>query len=483
MLLLFSVLPFVLLAAVGCHRAPSPKPPRKVANQLNLHGESLKFKDCNLVFISVDALQAAHVGCLGYERDTTPNLDAIAHQSCVFTSAISAASWTVPSSMTWFTGVYPSEHGVTNKFAVYNDREQRPAQLQESAPNLMTLAEMLREQGYATAGFTGNAGVSGPFGFQQGFEEYHHQTGKFGGFDDSIPKAIDWLRRHQDQKFFLFLHGYDAHGQYTPPDGLDYRFVDKAYDRKYLGSSVEQEILREEGLDRGQLTLRDQDVRFWRAIYDEKIQRADHKLKAIFEEFDRLGLTQNTLFVITSDHGTEYYEHRRFDHGFTLYQEQLHVPLLIRLPSQMQCRVIPNRVSSVDLLPTILDLLDCAPPDRAADQMRGESLVAEMLGTPTARDIFSETNYREYTYKRSVISPDGWKLIYTLEGRSRELYDLNHDPKEERDLAVKEMVLADQLEQRLFSHYDKIGQDLRSRTWETGFNPVYSPRAKAAHAK
>lgn len=483
MRLMFCTLLWAFCVASGCNRTPLPRPPRVVENEITFEGQSLEFKDCNLVFISVDALQAAHVGCLGYERNTTPILDSVAHQSCVFTNAISAASWTVPSSMTWFTGVYPTEHGVTNKFAIYNEREQRPAQLRESAPNLVTLAQILKDKGYATAGFTGNAGVSGPFGFSQGFDEYHHPTGKFAGFEDSIPKAIDWIRRHQDQKFFLFLHGYDAHGQFTPPQGLDYRFVDASYDRKFLGSSAEQEVLREEGLDRGELTLRDEDVKFWRAIYDEKIQRADRRLRAFFNELDELDLNKKTLFVITSDHGTEFYEHRRFDHGFTLYQEQLHIPLFIRLPSQTQCRVIPNRVSSIDLMPTILDLLAITPPDGARTQLRGTSLLDEIKGSPSARDVISETNYREYTYKRSIISPEGWKLIYTLEKRKRELYDLNKDPHEQQNLATQRVDLANDLEKRLFAHYERLGHNLRDQTWQTGYNPVYSPAAKAEPRK
>jgi arylsulfatase A-like enzyme len=115
-------------------------------------------------------LQAAHVGCLGYERDVTPTLDALAAESFAFSRYYSAASWTVPSTMTWFTGVYPSEHKLTNKFAVYSPEEQRLARLQELAPRLITLAAVLKQNGYATAGFTGNAGVSGSFGYDQGFD-------------------------------------------------------------------------------------------------------------------------------------------------------------------------------------------------------------------------------------------------------------------------------------------------------------------------
>lgn len=434
----------------------------------------MKYPECNVILVSFDALQAAHVSSLGYPRKTTPNLDRIAAQGFHFQHCYSVASWTVPASMTWFTGVYPSEHRLTNKFAVFKPPAMKIANLKEVAPHLMTLAEVLKQNGYATAGFTGNAGVSGAFGYEQGFDVYRHEHEKFGGLTDSIDGALAWLQQNRDKKFFLFLHGYDCHGQHSPAGGYDYRFVDKNYDRRYTGSEQEQEQLREEGLDKGQLTMRDADVRFWRAIYDEKINRADEAFARFVKGFDRLGLADNTLLVLTSDHGTEFYEHRRFDHGFTLYNEQLHVPLIIRLPGQRRGKPIADRVSSIDVMPTILDLLDVAMPAQARKQLRGASLVPAFRGTPENRDVFAETDYREYTYKRAIITPDGWKLIYTLETKARELYNLNDDAGEMNNLAGVEVGRAEELEQKLFAHYRSIGHDLTSRQWKVGFNPVYT---------
>ncbi|MEO2020219.1 MAG: sulfatase-like hydrolase/transferase, partial [Pirellulaceae bacterium] len=126
---------------------------------------AMKYKDHNVVLVSFDALQAAHVGCFGYPRKVTPFLDGIAKHGFTFTNTMSVASWTVPASMTWFTGVYPSEHRMTNKYAVYNDQEKKLANLKELSPGLMTLADIMKQNGYATGGFTGNAGVSGGFGY------------------------------------------------------------------------------------------------------------------------------------------------------------------------------------------------------------------------------------------------------------------------------------------------------------------------------
>ena len=438
----------------------------------------MKYRDHNVVLISFDALQAGHVGCLGYDRDVTPNLDAFAGESFVFQHNYSVASWTVPSSMTWFTGVYPSEHGLTNKFAVYSAAEKSPARLAELSPNMVTLAQVLKQHGYHTGGFTGNAGVSGDFGFSQGFDTYYHETQKFGSFDQSIPEALEWLKDRQPGKFFLFLHGYDCHGQFSPVGGYDFRFVDRQYDGKFRGTQQEQELLREEGLEKSRLELRDADVRFWRAIYDEKIQRADEKFGRFLHEFKKLGLLEKTLFIITSDHGSEFYEHGRFDHGFSLYDEQLRVPLLIKLPGQQAGKPISDRVSSISLMPTILDLLDIPLDDSLQQQLRGTSLVATLQAQHVPRDVFAETNYRDYTYKRSIITPDGWKLIVTLESNERELFQLDQDPAEMSNLVKEEATRVEELQRRLYDHFKSLGHDLTAVRWQPGLNPVYDSQGR-----
>lgn len=445
----------------------------------------LKYKDYNVILVSFDALQAAHVGSLGYkQRNVTPTIDAMAKDGFNFTRNMSVASWTVPASMTWFTGVYPSEHRLTNKFSVFNPPAgNKLSNLKELSPELVTLAELLKENGYATGGFTGNAGVSGFFGYGQGFDQYFFEKGKFGSMGVSIPKALEWLKDNKNRKFFMFLHGYDMHGQNVPVEGFDYRFVDKGYDKKFTGSAAEQEALREEGLEKGSASLRDEDVRFWRAIYDEKIQRTDAKFKGFLEELKQMGLMDKTIFVLTSDHGTEFHEHKRFDHGFSLYDELIHVPLIIKLPKVKAGKVITDQISSIDVMPTILDLLDIKVPDKVSKQMRGQSLTPALKGKPVAKDVYSETDYRQYTYKRSVITKDGWKFIYTLENKSRELYNLKKDPQELNNLVEREPRRAYELEQKLFAHFKSIGHDLNAKQWIPGLNPVYDSQAKGAKKK
>ena len=451
---------------------PVEASPGEVAGDSEGGATSPRFPGSSVIFVSFDALQAAHVGAWGGRPGVTPTLDALAGRSCVFRRAYSVASWTVPASMSWFTGVYPSEHRMTNKFAVYNSEIRQPADLWNLSPQLTTLARVLKQAGYVTGGFTGNAGVHGGFGFEEGFDVYYSEAGRFGGFEGSIPRALEWLRAHRNQKFFLFLHGYDCHGQFSSDERPDHRFVDPGYDRRYTGSAREQELLREEGLEQGRLNLRDSDVAFWRAVYDEKVSRADARFREFLHELESLQLADKTLLIVTSDHGTELCEHDRLDHGFTLYDELLHVPLLMKLPGQSAGREIVDRVSSIDVLPTILDLLGVLAGE-AMGQCRGSSLGPSLAGGRVARSCFSETDYREYTYKRSVLRPDGWKLILTLETNERELYDLEADPGETVNLAHARPQLADELEAELRRHFRSLGHPLEGRRWKVGLNPVY----------
>ena len=247
--------------------------------------DEFSYKDYNVIFVSFDALQANHVHNLGYYRNITPTIDKMASKGFNFKQAISVSSWTVPSSMSWFTGVYPSQHKVVNKFSKYTEEEKVISNLKKLSPDIITLAEILKQNGYSTAGFTGDAGVNGVFGYNQGFDVYFDNTTQFSGMEVSSPKAIEWIKNNKDKKIFLFLHGYDSHGQYEPEDGFDYKFVDADYDGIYNGSRQQQAKLREEGLEKGYLNLTEDDVKFWRAIYDEKINRADEKFAKFLEEY------------------------------------------------------------------------------------------------------------------------------------------------------------------------------------------------------
>ncbi len=416
------------------------------------------YANYNVLFVSFDALQAAHVSHLGYFRNITPTIDKFAKEGFSFKNTISQASWTVPASMTWFTSLYPSEHKCINKYSVYTEKEKILTNLKELSSGVITLAEVLKKKGYTTAGFNGDAGVGGRLGFSQGFDVYIDGP-KFGGMDHSIPLAIEWLKKNSDKKFFMFLHGYDCHGQFDPPNGYTKRYVSPAYKGPLQGGKKEQEKLREEGLDKGYINLTQEDVKFWRALYDEKINDADYRFRQFMEEFEKLGLLDKTIIVLTSDHGTEFYEHKRFDHGFTLYDELIHVFLVFRLPGAQGDKIIPDQVRAMDIMPTLFDLLGIKPSNKVKAQMRGVSLVPLMRGEHLELDAYSETDYRLITHKRSIQTNDGWKFIYTMETGQKELYNLQKDPGGLDNLVEKELRIAYELEQKLFAWLKSMGQD------------------------
>lgn len=425
----------------------------------------------NVILIAIDGLQAKHLNKYGYSLKTTPYLDEFFDRSYLFKNTVSPAPWTVPTYISIFTSMYPSEHKVTNKFSEYNlvTKKGIISNLKNLSPSVITLAEILKQNGYVTGGFTGDAGVGRQFGASQGFDEYFDKD-VFGGFDLSIPKALVWLKSNKDKRFFLFLHGYDVHGQHQPVEGFDYRYVEKPYSGKYTGSVSEQSSLREEGLSKGFLALNDGDVNFWRAIYDEKISRVDLELKNFLDEIKTMGLYKNSLIVIFSDHGTEFYEHKRLDHGHTLYGELIDVLLAIKIPGQNEGKQINSLVSTLDITPTILSILNLK--NLAQKQIKGIDLSSSFDGQDISRPIFFETDYRLYTHKRGVQTPDGWKFILTMNGLGRELYNLNIDPGEQKNFVDTETKKAYEMEQILYKHLKDM--NAADGPWLLGCSPVYA---------
>lgn len=428
-------------------------------------------KKPNLIIISLDGLQSKHLDSYGYPLHTTPNLDAFLNQSTLFTKTVSPSSWTVPTHMSIFTSMYPSEHKVVNKFSEYDPKTGKGiiANLKNLSPNAVTLAEILKNNGYVTGGFTGDAGVGPQFGFKQGFDTYF-ETESFGGLSGSVPKAIEWLTANKDKPFFLFLHGYDVHGQHEPAGGFDYRFVTKPYTGKYTGSKIEQGKLREEALaNGGTLKMSDEDISFWRAIYDEKINRMDVEFKNFMDQVKGLNVLDNTVVMVISDHGTEFFEHNSIDHGATLYGELVDTLFAIHKPRQKDGKKVDQLVSTFDILPTALDLLGIKNP--VPQQTKGIDLVPSLSGKNVAHDVFSETDYRLFTFKRSLQTPDGWKLILTLDSGKKELYDLNNDPKELKNLILDNPSKGYELEQKLQAHITETNGQRTSA--QLGCSPVY----------
>jgi arylsulfatase A-like enzyme len=416
----------------------------------------LHFAKRNLILIGWDTLRADHVGALGYKRKITPNLDGLAARSFLFTRAISPSSWTLPVFMSIFTGLYPSEHGVTNKYKLpaAGSTEMELASL---STGVVTLAQLFKANGYKTAAFTGGAGVSGSFGFSRGFDVYVDSP-NFAGFETSFPQALDWLAKNPGPGTFVFIHGYDTHPFRDLKADGNYKFITPEEAEKVPGIRARHEKMRMDLLDGKKLRYTSDDVKLWTDVYDEKILRADELLGKFLADLSALGpAADDTVIILLSDHGEELFDHGGVDHGMTLYDEMLRVPLLIRVPGR-QGRVIKTQVRTLDIFPTVMALLGLEHGEELTERLSGSSLVAAMGGGAQALDAFSETDYLFHFNKKAIRKGDGLKLITDGFTQERELYDASADPREKNNLFAKEPARSYILEMELFN-------------WEEGLAP------------
>lgn len=402
----------------------------------------------NLVLIGWDTLRADHVSALGYKRKTTPNLDRLAARSYLFTSAISPASWTLPAFMSIFTSMYPSEHGVTNKYKFPGDGGAG-LEAASLSTGVVTLAQLLKDSGYKTAAFTGGAGLGAEFGFSRGFDVYSGSR-SFEGFESTFPRAIDWLRKNSGSSSFVFIHGYDTHPFRDLKADGNYRFISPEETAKVAGLRGRHEKMRMELLEGKRPRHTAEDVKLWTDVYDEKILRADALLGKFLAELSALGsAAERTVIILVSDHGEELFDHGGVDHGMTLYDEMIHVPLLISVPGG-KGGTAASQVMTLDIFPTVIELLGLAPGKELGRQLRGKSLAGHLKGAAAAREAFSETDYLFHYSKRALRTGGGLKLITDGFTRGMEFYDTAADPLEKTDLSEKDPYRSYLLEKELY---------------------------------
>jgi arylsulfatase A-like enzyme len=344
----------------------------------------------NVLLISLDTLRADHLGCYGYGRDTSPNLDKFAKEGVLFESVTAAASWTVPSHMSLFTSLYPSVHGV----------ESVDKQLGEAIP---TMAEILARNGYATAGFVTGPSLNRAMGFHRGFQSYDDYTvnlmceeNLFHDLDakkltvNQVPTnhvitnlATAWLKKHADERFFLFVHYWDCHSDYIPPPPYDKRF-----DPDYAGPEDGRNIAARHAELEGNAPP--EVKRHLVALYDGEIGWTDSHVGKLLATLSDLRLSEKTIVIILSDHGEGFWEHGKIEHGYGLYEELVHVALLMRWPGMLPAGArVKGDVSHVDLLPTLLGLLGLPKPQIT----HGLDLSSVCLGKQEVPDrpVFSES--------------------------------------------------------------------------------------------
>ncbi|MEW6270253.1 MAG: sulfatase [Thermodesulfobacteriota bacterium] len=381
----------------------------------------------NVVLYVVDTLRADHLGCYGYDLPTSPRLDALARDGVLFERVVAQSSWTRPAVASLLTGLDPFAHGATGL------RQGLPA-------NAPTLAELLAAQGFSTAAFVSNVNVSAPFGFARGFatfvylpEEPDRESSHVLS-DELGAAALRWLEARDGRPFFLYLHASDPHAPYTAASELRARFR-RGADAAHLLDAAE---LRRK-LDRDPSSLSAAEVRELVAAYDAEIAFNDASLGALLDALDREGLRGSTLVVVTADHGEEFRDHGGFNHGHTLYEELIRVPLVVRLPDGARAgERVATLARQIDLVPTVLEQLAVAAPPG----LPGRSLLAGDEVDPARLEATSHT--RLLRRDLAAVTSAAWKAIRRLDGPSSgsEVFDLARDPAERHDVAAERAVLA-----------------------------------------
>lgn len=417
----FGMLLLFLLASQG--NGCSPAPPRP-----------------SFVLILIDTLRADHLGAYGYSRPTSPSLDALASRGILFEEAIAAAPWTLPSSMALMTGRLPSSHRVEND----------GMRLSAGIP---TLAEVLKSSGYTTSAVVSHIYVSGLFGFDRGFDrfedfglsrDYRFEAGLEPRAEKVSERALQEVRALKGRPFFLLVHYFDPHWDYDPPPPYSTRFTGP-----YAGSIRGSYQSFSRYIPPGAV-LSPEDRRHLEDLYDGEIAYTDSQVGRLVEGLRQEGAGEETLVLVTSDHGEEFKEHGSLGHGRNLYDEVVKVPLIVaRLGSRGAPRRVAEQIRGIDLFPTLCELAGAKVPPG----VQGKSLVPWLSGgREAARGAVSET-IRFDAYRKSYREP-GQKIIVRLEDNRREFYDLASDPGERRNLWDGKERRGPLMEQALFSLVD-----------------------------
>jgi arylsulfatase A-like enzyme len=379
----------------------------------------------NVVLIGLDTVRYDHLGCYGYERATSPNADRLAGDGVLFENVVSQAPWTLPSFATILTSLYPDQHGAN-------------AVRTSLGTTFPTLGELLRENGYATGAIINAAYLKPRFQVDRGFDFYAQPTGRVA--TGTTAEALTWIDQNRDSPFFMFVHYFDPHLPYSPPVPYDTIF-DPDY-TGHLGRSFDLTRFPDAKTTdfEAMRTLEPADWDHIRALYDGEIAFTDEAVGDLLKGLKERGLTKNTLIVFLSDHGEEFFEHGGFEHGHTLYNELLRVPLIFSLPGRLPRGVrIGRQVRLVDIAPTIMDLLGL----ESRAHFEGVSLKPLLTGEGgTAANsgalLPPEIAYAEATvygtYQKSVTAYP-WKLIYNMTSGETIFFNLAEDPGEHNDIS------------------------------------------------
>jgi arylsulfatase A-like enzyme len=402
----------------------------------------------NVILVSVDTLRADHLGCYGYKRDTSPHLDSFCSDSAVFLNTYTSSPWTLPSHVSLLTSL----HGIHHQ--VYFEDEKMD-------PSLLTLADMLRQNHFFCSAITGGGFASSAYGLSKGFDSYKQATAgiyQSHSAEWTFTAVSQWLDRNKDKNFFLFIHTYQPHNPYSCPSPYGTMFLEDG--ARWQKIDLLRHVKGKKGIFK---PLPEDERRNIIDLYDGEIRYTDEMLiKPLMQRLKELELYDQTMIIFTSDHGEEFFEHKGWEHGHSLYDELLKVPLIIKFPdSKYAGKKIESIVALVDILPTVLDEMDMDPPETDMD---GTSLIPILKGRDTKDRTFyadkGDNVLKSRIPQKISTNIEKNKLIlnkkFTLEDLSFfrfpppamlpvELYDLVQDPGETRDISEEKAKIVSQL--------------------------------------
>jgi arylsulfatase A-like enzyme len=434
----------------------------------------------NVLLITIDTLRADHVGCYGNDSIRTPAIDAIAAGGALFRRTTSSVPLTLPSHASILTSSYPPIHGV---------RDNARYRFEQSIP---TLTEILKNEGYVTAAFISAFVLDSRFGLDRGFDFYddHIQNQAYFFFFSASPPftmaaackmlglappykperkadrttdaAIAWVEKNRDKRFFMWIHYFDPHGPLNPPPPYDTLYLDPDVDRREFVDNIERYITLQGQFDSSGLSAGEIDA--IRTLYRGEVAYTDHHIGRLLTAMKDHGTDNRTLIVLTADHGQSLSEHDYIGHSTELFGEIMSVPLIIHYPPSIPSGIeVAHHVRSIDIMPTILDLLDIDIPETS----QGRSLVP-LVGGPRADDIdpmvYLETLHpvKKKTRLFGIVSGDH-KYIRSIEGDREELYQITTDPGEMNNLAETQTALRDSMRVELLTLMEEMEAHASSR--------------------
>jgi len=419
-------------------------------NQSTFKKMSHSSDNTNVLLITIDTLRSDHIGAYGYNKNITPHIDKLAQEGITFGNVIAQAPYTAPSHASILTSEYPFVHNTRNMFFQDSSGKKIEGVNYPLAPGHVTLAEILKEEGYHTSAFVSGWTLTKKFsGLNQGFDMYEDTFDGVERRADSTNELVfKWLQENYMKKFFLWVHYFDPHFPYSPPES-----VQECFTFKKMNFDIDLKKIRKNPFLRDIIKTQE-DVAQQMYLYDMEIKFVDEQVGALLAVLEEYKIIDTTLIILTADHGESLIEHDEyFDHGTYLYDVCLKIPLIVKFPHNELIGEVRNlMVQSIDIMPTLLDSLNI--PLR--NELQGKSLmpvmVNEKIGTlPFAYSESDAVLSERFGERLRAYREGNWKLIYAPDGVMAEssLYNTADDPYETKNVIDENKELAERLKEKL----------------------------------